>query len=388
MTIVFVTGMFGQRNKPLGGMPRYIYKTACCLQQRGHKVIIVTADSINKVWQYNEIEVHSVNADKPKSKYALIQYGWYAIYRDWRLQKELDKIYRERKIDVIQYTGWFGVGVLHHKQIPAVMRLSDYARIQLPATYAKREIAIISLMERVASIRMNAVFAPSYVIGQAFEQDIGKKVYILETPYWDREQLQVDSSIYEENLKDKEYLLFFGRLSPDKGILVIASILNKLLEKYKELVFVFAGIPHQDCWNRVLEGAGEYRDRVVFLGNLNHEQLFPILQQAHAVVMPSLMDNLPNACQEAMYQGKVVVGTKGTSLDQLIIDGVSGILCEPGQKDSLYKAIERAMNLKEEELNKLGKNAKKRIECLRPEVTIGKLVQLYEKVITQNLNKK
>src|ERR1051326_7456438 len=47
-----------------------------------------------------------------------------------------------------------------------------------------------------------------------------------------------------------------------------------------------------------------------------------------SVVLPSLIDNLPNSCLEAMGLGRVVIGTKGTSFEELITDEANGFLIE------------------------------------------------------------
>ncbi len=66
--------------------------------------------------------------------------------------------------------------------------------------------------------------------------------------------------------------------------------------------------------------------RLVLIDNLPHRQLYPIIAAARLVVLPSLVDNLPNACLEAMGLGTAVIGTTGASFEELITDGVNGFL--------------------------------------------------------------
>lgn len=391
MNILLVTGGFAEKNKPLSGMPAYLHKVSKCLQARGHQVVILTADKKTYRWIYDGIEICSVSVSKTDGDNAWVKYGLNAVRREIAMQKEIKKVCIEKSIDLIQYSGWFGVGLFHSGKIPAVMRMSSYAKVQLKLTYDEKEIEVISLLERMAARRMNVVYAPSNAIAIPLEEDINKKVYVIETPFIEGQiDTKLNLSVLNEKLAGKKYLLFFGRMSPDKGILTINRIIHKLLEDNRELYFAFAGpqYVYQDTntWKMLLKSAGEYSNRIIYLGNLTHDVLMPVLDNAYAVVLPSLMDNLPNACQEAMYRGKVVIGTYGSSLDQLIEDDKSGYLSRPNDGESLYNAIEKALMADGDKRRMMAMKAKKRIELLKPEHTVAKLEKLYGAVM-KNDNK-
>jgi len=99
------------------------------------------------------------------------------------------------------------------------------------------------------------------------------------------------------------------------------------------------------------------------------------------VVLPSRVDNLPNTCLEAMALGRVVVGTRGASFDQLIDDGQNGFLCDIDSPESLRAAVERALALTDAQRATVGASAARRIDELRPEKTIPPLVAFYEAAI-------
>ncbi len=72
--------------------------------------------------------------------------------------------------------------------------------------------------------------------------------------------------------------------------------------------------------------AGALHYKIIYPGVLPHAQLLPIIEHASAVVLPSRIDNFPNTCLEAMACGKIVIGTRGTSFEQLIDDGISSFV--------------------------------------------------------------
>jgi glycosyltransferase involved in cell wall biosynthesis len=118
-----------------------------------------------------------------------------------------------------------------------------------------------------------------------------------------------------------------------------------------------------------------FADRLILLENLRHAQLYPIIDRSHLVVLPSLIDNLPNSCLEAMGLGKVVIGTKGTSFDELITDGVNGFLVDPNSPDALADKLIAAWV--DPKLNQMSAAAKQRIEDFAPDKTVGSLLTYY-----------
>jgi glycosyltransferase involved in cell wall biosynthesis len=114
-----------------------------------------------------------------------------------------------------------------------------------------------------------------------------------------------------------------------------------------------------------------------------HAQLFPIIRDAEFVALPSLVDNFPNTCVEAMMLGKIVVGTRGRGFDQLIQDGKNGLLCEPGDIDSLARAIRQAATLSQVDKERMAKLARERIDRLAPKQVVAELLAFYEEVINR-----
>lgn len=384
MNILFVTGLFVKENQNLGGMPNYIYKATTSLKERGHNTYILAADDENREWEYKGIKVFSVKTCPHVTRFAWIAYGMHAILRDLVLQRKIKKLVKQLNIDIIQYTGWFGVGILHSKKlgIPAVMRMSSYAKIQLVSAFTESQIKVISKMERLAAKNMDGIFAPSKIIADTFGKDIGREVKVIETPFkLGCSKENWDYSLWTEKFEGKKYLFFFGRLTPDKGILTIKRALYDILEKYRDITFVFAGdtvnIDGRNIVDILKDNAGEHRNRIIYLGSLKREQLYPMISKAYAVLLPSLMDNLPNSCMEAMYLEKSVIGTKGTSLDQMIEDGVSGLLIEPDDEDGLISKINILMNMDHNQLEMMGKKAKERISNMHPDKTIKQLMAYY-----------
>ena len=389
MRIMFVAPGFMEKGKPAAGMSNYIYRVARAFVRYGHEVIIVAGGyPSDKHVLMDQIEVYEVAT----SYHSLTSTVWdeYLLKpfsREKKIQKIVHRICKNEKIDIIQYAGNTGNGMLHNVKVPAVMRMSSYFRFTYSSylTYSKLQVEIYSALERMAAKRMNSVYAPSHVLADAFSEDLGKKVLVLETPYFNDTATE-DTSVYDTILDGKKYILYYGRIEPDKGVYLIAEITKKILDKYKAYYLVFIGrdctIGEQSTLGTVKKTIGR-NDRVLYLNELTHEKLYPVIRGASLILMPSYRENLSNACMEAMDMQKVVVAAKGASYEQLINHENSGFLFKAGDSHDLERSIEDALSLNEEQKKRIGINAKYRIQQLNPEKKVQQLIRYYEHVIEQ-----
>jgi teichuronic acid biosynthesis glycosyltransferase TuaC len=83
------------------------------------------------------------------------------------------------------------------------------------------------------------------------------------------------------------------------------------------------------------------QDKVQFLGQVSHEGIVEILRENDLFCMPSRSEGLPAAPLEAMACGLPVVGTNVGGMNEIIISGFNGYLCEP---DSPKDIADKIMN--------------------------------------------
>jgi glycosyltransferase involved in cell wall biosynthesis len=251
-------------------------------------------------------------------------------------------------------------------------------------------------IEDIAYLKADALLAPSYLNARAVENAIGRPVTVIETPFI-METVELDDSVYRLYLQHKKYLLFFGTIGLMKGCGLIAEIIYELLDQELDLYFAFVGkdtgylgYKGESIMDRIRKNAKQHVERIIHIDRLPHKYLYPIISHSYAVVLPSRVDNMPNACLEAMGHRKIVIGTDGASFEQLIVDGVSGFLCKIDDKRSLLEKIQKVLSLTPEEKNIIQENAWKRIQELHPDKVVNQLVEFYRQVINdfhhKNLN--
>lgn len=390
MNILFISTDYPKRGQPTTGFPNYLYRVSLSLIQLGHKPVILAAGGWDSHRVERGIEIFTVGVPKYYSyKSKALNYASAALRTSYALNRKIKELLKKNHIDIIQFTSLYGIALLYHGAVPAVLRLSSYAKTAFSSyqTHSPAVVRTMSFFEIASSYRCNAIFSPCKNNAAAFGNDCHRDVKVIETPFINDVQ-EYDSQFYDKWLKGKKYVLFFGTLYAEKGILVIAEILEKFLENNPDYYFVFIGdassINGQNSTQILQKKAGKYADKLIISNALGHKGLYPVIHNADFVVLPSLMENLSNACIEAMYFERVVIGTDGASFEQLIRHGENGLLCQIGDSYDLLEKMQIAVSMSEGGKKEMGKLAKRRIDKLKPEYAVRKLVRLYEYVISNS----
>jgi glycosyltransferase involved in cell wall biosynthesis len=128
------------------------------------------------------------------------------------------------------------------------------------------------------------------------------------------------------------YFLYLGRLSPEKGV---ATLLRAWREDFGRLLV--AGDGPQAARLRDLAPGG-----VEFLGAVPPEEARRLVAQARAVLVPSIWyEAFPRVMVEAYAARVPVVASRIGALPEVVEDGVTGLLAEPGAPASWTAALER-----------------------------------------------
>ncbi len=388
MNILLVTPSFLNYESNASGMPMAVYRIAKGLQLLGHNPMIVAGGIINRHESYDGIPLWRVRTRRTSvCNSRIVDMIVECFYGNYLLQKKVTEICQLHKIHIIQYSGNNGTGMFHfNRHIPAVMRVSSYfgTLYRDYVLYSKAEVRCHSFFERLAMKRMNGIYCPSQILAQDLETMLGKKIRVLETPFWI--DCKEDYRKYDKCLKGKRYFLFFGRIEPDKGVLLIAENINGILSKYRDCYFVFIGNDSKVKGVSTVKAIkqkvdNQFSGRVIFMNSEPHEVLYPIIRNSEMVLLPSYSENLSNACIESMALGKIVIGTEEESFGQLIENGKDGYLISRGNSRQLHESICKVMEMSSGQKAEMEQNAKKRVAHLRPEESIKALVNYYEEMI-------
>ncbi len=159
---------------------------------------------------------------------------------------------------------------------------------------------------------------------------------------------------------------YIGRLEQRKGVIDLAHAIPLILKQAPDTKFVFAGaslaspIPGLKMDEYLKEIIGPAMSQVTFLGKIDHPQMHKVYRAVDITVIPSLWENFPNSCLEAMAAGRGIVGTTAGGVAEQLDSGHAGLLVSPGHPDEIASAVCRLLaspHLRQE----LGRKARTRV---------------------------
>ena len=171
-------------------------------------------------------------------------------------------------------------------------------------------------LARACSRRARVVVAPSTVLAVEARGLGAREVAVIPSG------VDVADEVGAED--DPPFVLYAGRLSPEKGVL--------------ELVEAANGIP------LVIVGDGPLRERVPGArGFVAHDELLKLYERAAVVAVPSFREGFGVVCAEAMAHARPVVASAVGGLLDLVADGETGIHVPPGDVAALRDALQRLL---------------------------------------------
>lgn len=391
LRIAFATPEFVTENHFDGGLANYINRVSRILAERGHDVHVVTLSLKDETeFERDGVMVHRVILS---SAWRLLNRATrysFATTLHWlnfstQVYRKLKQLHRESPFDLIQYPNYSSCGLLAIPLLRTthVIRASSFGPAWNDAAGTNRNLDL-SWSERLEMFQYKLtrnVHAPS----QAMQRMLAnvRDVRLIRTPFYVEAQVW-DSCVYDQFLKDKKYVLYFGRFQLHKGFQILVRALPRFLQECPDAHVALVGRDMETSVASSMarfarEQCGELTERLILLENLPHSQLYPVIAGARMVVLPSLIDNLPNSCLEAMGLGKVVIGTMGTSFEEVISDSVNGFLVVPDNPDALAEKMISAWN--DPRLEMMSAAAKERTMEFAPERTVDALLNYYSEIL-------
>jgi glycosyltransferase involved in cell wall biosynthesis len=186
----------------------------------------------------------------------------------------------------------------------------------------------------------------------------------------------IDTSHIKPSFANGEYWLFFGRLSREKGVGTLLTAYAKLGFKLPLLV-VGEGPERPQLEARGIPG-------VKFTGYLKGECLYDAISRARCIVTPSeCYENSPLSVLEAMAYGKPVIGSRIGGIPELIEDGITGFIFEPGNAEDLEEKMESFLGKSKNTILDMGIAARKKVEQqFSAEAHYRQLMALYNKALS------
>jgi glycosyltransferase involved in cell wall biosynthesis len=132
-----------------------------------------------------------------------------------------------------------------------------------------------------------------------------------------------------------------GILRYRKGHHILLQAIPAVLQRFPDVIFLFAGNGPQEDNIRQLIAAAGLEKSVLMLGL--RDDIPNLLNSIDLFVLPTLQEALGTSFLEAMAFGKAVIGCDVDGVGEVIKDGVNGFLVEPGNPGMLADRINRLL---------------------------------------------
>jgi glycosyltransferase involved in cell wall biosynthesis len=129
---------------------------------------------------------------------------------------------------------------------------------------------------------------------------------------------------------NEDYLLFVGRLVPQKGVEVLLKAFGIVLRRCPEMRLIIVGDGDLELYLKRVSCCLGFPQRVSFIGWQTGQALVDLYQRALLVVMSSYYEPFGIVALEAMACGCPVIASRLGGLQEIIQDGVQGYLTPSG----------------------------------------------------------
>lgn len=346
MRIAFVTPEYVELGATSGGLANFVYRSAESAHQLGHDVTVFTvpktAESSGNSDPENDI-APSVRRLKEFSDHTRLENAVYfgAHFVSWldpglaihwrrtgRALAELIKAeHRRQPFDVIHTADYGSLGL----ELPREL----HGRVAIRCSSISEQCRIIDKQDRGLSHRWftsrerrairsaRRAYAPSQLTADYYSKLLKIDVTVIRPPFF----IEHQPAEFVDFAHPDRFLIHFGNISRVKGSDVLAKALQLAWKQEPELRMVWAGSDHGDVISRQFQPLwGDNADRVQWLGKVPKETIYYLVKHAVAMVAPSRIDNLPNTVLESLALQTPVIGTRGASIDEIVVDGRNGRL--------------------------------------------------------------
>ncbi len=171
--------------------------------------------------------------------------------------------------------------------------------------------------------------------------------------------------------------LTVGRLSPEKGHLILLDAFARLAADHPRARLVIAGDGDMRGEIEARIAALALGDRVRITGWIDAGKVRDALAEATALVQPSFIEGLPVVIMEAMAMGRPVIATYVAGIPELVLPGETGWLVPAGDIAALAEAMTGALAAETGTLTAMGEAGQARVRARHAiETEAAKLLRL------------
>ncbi|MFB4352397.1 glycosyltransferase [Microbacterium sp. LS_15] len=324
----------------INGAARFAERLAAGLVQRGDDVHVVAP---NQAYRRTPARTEVIEGEPmtlhrlPSVRWA--PHDWLRFVWPWRSKHYARKVLDAVQPDVVHIQSHIVIGrglarIAHERGIPVIATNHVMAENILDHTTMPKFIDDLVLRFAWADAKRTfsltrAITTPTRRAADFLERTVAVKNVIPVSCGIDRTQYRPVIGP-----RDKNRIVFVGRLTAEKQVEVILQAMTKL-DPALNVTFDIVGGGDQRKQLENLTGQLGLTDRVTFHGRTTDEELRALLSRASVFTIASIAELQSIATMEAMASALPIVAADAVALPHLVHDGENGYLFEPGNADAL-----------------------------------------------------
>ena len=236
-----------------------------------------------------------------------------------------------------------------------------------------------NLLKRLLLPYADWLVVQTKTIKDYFPKNIQKKTSIIFNPVKDE---ALASSIENGKLKmgnsERPRIISVARLYPQKNQEMMIRVFAKIAEKYPDWKLVIYGEgPLRDSLQLTIDSL-QLSERVLLPGRT--EKVIDELRKSKIFCLSSDYEGMSNSMIEAICVGLPVVSTKVSGTDELIQDGVNGLLVDIGDEQGMTDALEKLIQ-DEELMKQMGEANREKASLFQIDTIVNEWMKLINQVI-------
>lgn len=214
---------------------------------------------------------------------------------------------------------------------------------------------LTSCMYRVAMKKAGCIFFQNEMNRQLFEK---RNIHGMDARLLAGSGVNLEHFSYMDMpAEDTIRFIYISRVMKEKGI--EQYLATAIREKYPNTEFHILGF----CEEEYEERLHALQEEGIIRYHGMQEDVRKYLKDVHCLIHPSYYpEGMSNVCLEAAACGRAVITTKRPGCMETVEDGKTGYLVEERNVEQLVEAVERFICLKEEDRQRMGKDARQKME--------------------------
>ena len=287
-----------------GGIEIVVDELATRMVDRGHQVIAYNRSGHNvagsefdgvanghgKRFSYHGVNVVSVPTIEGKGLAALSS-SFFATLQAIRAKPDVIHYHAEGPCVMLRLAHWAGIRTV------ATIHGLDWQR----AKWGKFASMYLKLGERTAARCADEVIVLSRGVQEYFQRTYGRSTRLIPNGIEPVEPVAADLIAKKWGLAKGSYVLFLGRIVPEKGVHYLIDAFKRL-DTGKRLVIAGGASDSAEYYESVRKAAGS-DPRIVLAGFTQGAELAELYSNAYAYVLPSDLEGMPMSLLEALSYG-------------------------------------------------------------------------------------